>query len=168
MWHTCTLYSQQCHSEARLCWQIRDNRRVLRPNQTSRGSPGRLTLDSNLCPRSFQKGGITVVGSPLKPPPVFVHRYSRDTKPSDGSADGSADGSDCAGLTRASRLNFTYREASLARTHLQQALAMDREDKVMAGSVFFAKHFGLSERPFTLLPDPDFLYWSMRFWNTAS
>lgn len=37
---------------------------------------------------------------------------------------------------------------------------MDREDKVMAGSVFFAKHFGLSERPFTLLPDPDFLYWS--------
>lgn len=25
---------------------------------------------------------------------------------------------------------------------------------------FFAQHFGLAERPFTLLPDPDFLYWS--------
>ncbi|MEM7508836.1 MAG: AAA family ATPase [Pseudomonadota bacterium] len=25
---------------------------------------------------------------------------------------------------------------------------------------FFAQHFGLRERPFTLLPDPDFLYWT--------
>src|SRR4029078_9256603 len=24
----------------------------------------------------------------------------------------------------------------------------------------YNEHFGLSERPFTLLPDPDFLYWS--------
>ena len=31
----------------------------------------------------------------------------------------------------------------------------------MSGSEFFAQHFGLTERPFTLLPDPDFLYWSM-------
>jgi general secretion pathway protein A len=33
---------------------------------------------------------------------------------------------------------------------------------MMSGSeyVFFAQHFGLTERPFTLLPDPDFLYWS--------
>ncbi|MEM1340758.1 MAG: AAA family ATPase [Pseudomonadota bacterium] len=30
----------------------------------------------------------------------------------------------------------------------------------MAESEFFAQHFGLRERPFTLLPDPDFLYWS--------
>lgn len=30
----------------------------------------------------------------------------------------------------------------------------------MSGSEFFAQHFGLTERPFTLLPDPDFLYWS--------
>lgn len=30
----------------------------------------------------------------------------------------------------------------------------------MLGVEFFAKHFGLSERPFTLLPDPDFIYWS--------
>ncbi len=30
----------------------------------------------------------------------------------------------------------------------------------MSGSEFFAHHFGLTERPFTLLPDPDFLYWS--------
>jgi len=30
----------------------------------------------------------------------------------------------------------------------------------MSGSEFFAQHFGLNERPFTLLPDPDFLYWS--------
>lgn len=30
----------------------------------------------------------------------------------------------------------------------------------MTGSEYFAQHFGLSERPFTLLPDPDFLYWS--------
>lgn len=30
----------------------------------------------------------------------------------------------------------------------------------MSGSEFFAQHFGLKERPFTLLPDPDFLYWS--------
>lgn len=31
----------------------------------------------------------------------------------------------------------------------------------MSGPEFFAQHFGLSERPFTLLPDPDFLYWSV-------
>jgi type II secretory pathway predicted ATPase ExeA len=30
----------------------------------------------------------------------------------------------------------------------------------MAGSSYFAQHFGMRERPFTLLPDPDFLYWS--------
>ncbi len=30
----------------------------------------------------------------------------------------------------------------------------------MSSSEFFAQHFGLTERPFTLLPDPDFLYWS--------
>lgn len=30
----------------------------------------------------------------------------------------------------------------------------------MSGTNFFAQHFGLSERPFTLLPDPDFLYWT--------
>ncbi|MEM1340692.1 MAG: AAA family ATPase [Pseudomonadota bacterium] len=31
----------------------------------------------------------------------------------------------------------------------------------MSSSEFFAQHFGLTERPFTLLPDPDFLYWSV-------
>ena len=30
----------------------------------------------------------------------------------------------------------------------------------MSGSNFFAHAFGLTERPFTLLPDPDFLYWT--------
>ncbi|WP_109566047.1 ExeA family protein [Jannaschia seohaensis] len=30
----------------------------------------------------------------------------------------------------------------------------------MSGSTYFASHFGLRERPFTLLPDPDFIYWS--------
>ena len=30
----------------------------------------------------------------------------------------------------------------------------------MSGTNFFAQHFGLTERPFTLLPDPDFLYWT--------
>ena len=30
----------------------------------------------------------------------------------------------------------------------------------MSGTIFFAQHFGLTERPFTLLPDPDFLYWT--------
>lgn len=30
----------------------------------------------------------------------------------------------------------------------------------MSGLEYFAKHFDLTERPFTLLPDPDFLYWS--------
>ncbi|TFL17122.1 ExeA family protein [Jannaschia formosa] len=30
----------------------------------------------------------------------------------------------------------------------------------MSGSTFFASHFGLRERPFTLLPDPDFIYWT--------
>jgi type II secretory pathway predicted ATPase ExeA len=30
----------------------------------------------------------------------------------------------------------------------------------MPGSDYFAQHFGLTERPFTLLPDPEFLYWS--------
>jgi hypothetical protein len=34
------------------------------------------------------------------------------------------------------------------------------KDDLMSGSEFFAQHFGLTERPFTLLPDPDFLYWS--------
>ena len=30
----------------------------------------------------------------------------------------------------------------------------------MPSAAFFSEHFGLRERPFTLLPDPDFLYWS--------
>ncbi|MEJ6396249.1 AAA family ATPase [Gymnodinialimonas sp. 2305UL16-5] len=30
----------------------------------------------------------------------------------------------------------------------------------MSDSEFFARHFGLRERPFTLLPDPDFLMWT--------
>jgi type II secretory pathway predicted ATPase ExeA len=30
----------------------------------------------------------------------------------------------------------------------------------MSGTSYFAQHFGLRERPFTLLPDPDFLFWS--------
>ena len=30
----------------------------------------------------------------------------------------------------------------------------------MSGSSFFAQYFGMRERPFTLLPDPDFLFWS--------
>lgn len=30
----------------------------------------------------------------------------------------------------------------------------------MSGTMFFAQHFGLNERPFTLLPDPDFLFWT--------
>jgi len=29
-----------------------------------------------------------------------------------------------------------------------------------SGFTIYTAHFGLSERPFTLLPDPDFLYWS--------
>ncbi len=41
-----------------------------------------------------------------------------------------------------------------------QVSALGLKDKVMSGSEFFAQHFGLSERPFTLLPDPDFLFWS--------
>jgi general secretion pathway protein A len=34
------------------------------------------------------------------------------------------------------------------------------KDHLMSGSDYFAQHFGLTERPFTLLPDPEFLYWS--------
>lgn len=30
----------------------------------------------------------------------------------------------------------------------------------MSSAGYFAEHFGLRERPFTLLPDPDFLYWT--------
>jgi type II secretory pathway predicted ATPase ExeA len=30
----------------------------------------------------------------------------------------------------------------------------------MPSAAFFSEYFGLRERPFTLLPDPDFLYWS--------
>lgn len=30
----------------------------------------------------------------------------------------------------------------------------------MTSETFYADYFGLTERPFTLLPDPDFLYWS--------
>lgn len=30
----------------------------------------------------------------------------------------------------------------------------------MPSAEFFAEHFGMSERPFTLLPDPDFIYWA--------
>ena len=31
----------------------------------------------------------------------------------------------------------------------------------MSDPAFFARYFGLRERPFTLLPDPDFLFWSV-------
>lgn len=31
---------------------------------------------------------------------------------------------------------------------------------MLAGLTIYNAHFGLTERPFTLLPDPDFLYWS--------
>ncbi|MEM7642014.1 MAG: AAA family ATPase [Pseudomonadota bacterium] len=30
----------------------------------------------------------------------------------------------------------------------------------MSSQNFFARHFGLTQRPFTLLPDPDFLFWT--------
>lgn len=48
----------------------------------------------------------------------------------------------------------------MAQPRIADVSALGQKDKVMSGSEFFAQHFGLSERPFTLLPDPDFLYWS--------
>jgi type II secretory pathway predicted ATPase ExeA len=67
---------------------------------------------------------------------------------------------DCARLSRASHVNVTYKQAPLAQPRIADVSALGQKDKVMSGSEFFAQHFGLSERPFTLLPDPDFLYWS--------
>lgn len=67
-------------------------------------------------------------------------------------------------LPRASRLNLPYISPSLDRslnTGLDtQSVGPVQETNLMSGSDFFAQHFGLKERPFTLLPDPDFLFWS--------
>ncbi len=48
----------------------------------------------------------------------------------------------------------------MTHPRLLHATASGLKDKVMSGSEFFAQHFGLKERPFTLLPDPDFIFWS--------
>lgn len=67
-------------------------------------------------------------------------------------------------LARASRLNLSYMYPSLDQSSGigfdGQVLGLVQKANVMPGSDFFAKHFGLRERPFTLLPDPDFLFWS--------
>lgn len=66
----------------------------------------------------------------------------------------------CARLSRASRLNLSYKQSELDRPPSVKFDKPDRKVLTMSGSTFFAQHFGLKERPFTLLPDPDFLFWS--------
>jgi general secretion pathway protein A len=67
-------------------------------------------------------------------------------------------------LTRASEADRTYigaRSTGILRPFDCPAFRNGiPKDHLMSGSEFFAQHFGLTERPFTLLPDPDFLYWT--------
>jgi hypothetical protein len=81
---------------------------------------------------------------------------------------------DRARLSRASRPNLTYRASSLVRTHLHQALVMDRKEKVMASSAYFARHFGLRNAPSRCCRTPISCIGPrptgapMPCWNTAS
>ena len=81
--------------------------------------------------------------------PIFVRRSDRCLSP-DGPAR----------LGRASRLNLSYIQEVPDRLGDAVSDGLEREQLSMSGSEYFAQHFGLRERPFTLLPDPDFLFWS--------
>jgi general secretion pathway protein A len=71
---------------------------------------------------------------------------------------------DSSALPRASEgdRTYTYADASDRAVPPASRITGDTgpKDRLMSGSEFFAQHFGLTERPFTLLPDPDFLYWT--------
>ena len=63
-------------------------------------------------------------------------------------------------LPRASSRERYYIRGRLFQNDLPSVGATIRKARDMPNDAFFSKHFGLRERPFTLLPDPDFLYWS--------
>jgi general secretion pathway protein A len=63
-------------------------------------------------------------------------------------------------LVRASLPRDTYMQGKLFRNGRHPVEAVIKKAKGMPSAAFFSEHFGLRERPFTLLPDPDFLYWS--------
>lgn len=63
-------------------------------------------------------------------------------------------------LTRASLQDPPYMKRKLFRNDRPPVGAAVKKAKGMPSAAFFTEHFGLRERPFTLLPDPDFLYWS--------
>jgi type II secretory pathway predicted ATPase ExeA len=63
-------------------------------------------------------------------------------------------------LHRASAADPSYMERKLFRDDRRSVERVIKKARGMPSAAFFSEHFGLRERPFTLLPDPDFLYWS--------
>jgi type II secretory pathway predicted ATPase ExeA len=51
-------------------------------------------------------------------------------------------------------------ERKLFRDDRRSVERVIKKARGMPSATFFSEFFGLRERPFTLLPDPDFLYWS--------
>ncbi|MEE3070374.1 MAG: AAA family ATPase [Pseudomonadota bacterium] len=49
---------------------------------------------------------------------------------------------------------------SKGRTQDFESMSKDHSHHPVSAGAMYAGHFGLKERPFTLLPDPDFIYWS--------
>jgi general secretion pathway protein A len=100
---------------------------------------------------------VTWLPAPLfqRARPVFVrHEMHHD----------GADETLCPALPRASAPDRTYTYGDKPAPSFPSAARDPRrrspKDGLMSGSDYFAQHFGLTERPFTLLPDPEFLYWS--------
>ncbi len=82
--------------------------------------------------------------------PIFIsHRYRRhSTRPT---------------IERASASQSSYMQSISDKKRALPALplsALSPKKSPMPNAEYFAKCFGLNERPFTLLPDPDFLYWT--------
>lgn len=63
-------------------------------------------------------------------------------------------------LPRASWPDPSYMKRKLFRDDRRSVEGVIKKARGMPSAAFFSEHFGLRERPFTLLPDPDFLYWS--------
>lgn len=62
-------------------------------------------------------------------------------------------------------ISGTYPSGSLAPQYIRKLVAplaqkLEGIHKRMANKHFYEDFFGLTQRPFTLLPDPDFLFWS--------
>jgi type II secretory pathway predicted ATPase ExeA len=63
-------------------------------------------------------------------------------------------------LPRATLCEPTYMREAFRHHDLPSVETTIQKAKAMTSATFFSECFGLRERPFTLLPDPDFLYWS--------